>query len=530
MTIEKPENQHIIDLLDNGYVCFSIVNEDPINLRITQINQFAIKVLGLSEKDIYNISFKDLAPECYESIHYNFNILLQSKTTIRFITTVFSKNITLSIKATYTNRNEITCIFYDISEQLNYEQRLQEQNEEIQTQNEELAATNEELIQSSENLFETNNILAKNEQELKQINGMIQSVLNHIPAAVFWKNTESIYLGCNIVFARDAGYNDPSDIIGKTDADFFSKSDVELYYADDKEVISKGIRKLNYEEPQQKSDGSISTLRTNKVPLLNHKNEIIGIIGTYEDITDIKNIQIELIKAKEKAEESDRLKSAFLANMSHEIRTPMNGIIGFSQLLKEKEITDEEKVSYIDIINESGIQLLSIVNDIIDISKIEAGLVELRIKDINVTDLINSSYSFYLKVAEQNNISLTLNNKVPKEFSFAQDEIKIQQILGNLISNAIKFTQKGGVTINCRLVRGMLYIEIKDTGLGISEEFKKSIFQRFRQGRYRPESNRGTGLGLSICKGYIDKMNGFIGFDSELGKGSTFYISLPSLA
>lgn len=530
MSIDKHENQHIIDLFDNGYVCFSIVDEEAMTLRIKQINQFAINALGVAEKDFYNTPFDSLAPECYKSIQYNFKILLQSKTTIRFITTVASKNIILSTKAIYTNNNEITCIFYDISEQRNYEQRLQEQNEEIQTQNEELATTNEELIQSSENLFETNNILAENEQRLKQTNRMIQSVLDHIPAAVFWKDINSNYLGCNKVFAKDAGYSDPKYILGKTDADFFKKSDAELYIADDNEVISKGIRKLNYEEPQQKQDGSIGTLRTNKVPLYNHNDEIIGIIGTYEDITDIKNIQHELISAKEKAEQSDRLKSAFLANMSHEIRTPMNGIIGFSQLLKEKGVTDEERDSYIDIINDSGVQLLSIVNDIIDISKIEAGLVELHLKDINVSELINTSYSFYLKIAEQNNISLTLNNTVPKHFDFVQDEIKIQQILGNLISNAIKFTPKGGVVINSMVNKNMLYIEIKDSGLGISENFKNTIFQRFRQGTHRPQSNAGTGLGLSICKGYINKMNGFMGFDSELGKGSTFYISIPSLA
>ena len=237
----------------------------------------------------------------------------------------------------------------------------------------------------------------------------------------------------------------------------------------------------------------------------------------------------ELIYAKEKAEESDRLKSAFLANMSHEIRTPMNGIIGFSQLLKETSISESDKNHYIKIISDNSQQLLDIVNDIIDISKIESGEVTLNKREVNLKNLLNKISDFYKPQASEKNLGFTADYLINNDnFLYYQDATKLYQIISNLISNAIKFTDRGEVKITCSLEKDTVCFSISDTGIGIPDEYKNSIFDRFSQGySHNNPKYSGTGLGLSICKGLLNLMDGNISFLSEEGKGSTFLVELP---
>lgn len=237
----------------------------------------------------------------------------------------------------------------------------------------------------------------------------------------------------------------------------------------------------------------------------------------------------ELKEAKEKAEESERLKSAFLANMSHEIRTPMNGILGFTELLSEPNLSGKEKVKYINIITKSGYRMLNTVNDIIDISKIDAGQVQVEKTEVNINDELESLYAFFKPEAESKGLELILKNELHNtELYLETDKGKLISILTNLIKNAIKFTKIGSIEIEFSKVENNFLCDVKDTGIGLQENAKESIFKRFEQADVNDSySQQGSGLGLAITKSYIEMLGGEISVESEFGKGSTFHFTLP---
>jgi len=249
-----------------------------------------------------------------------------------------------------------------------------------------------------------------------------------------------------------------------------------------------------------------------------------------------KNLEItveertkELLKAKEQAEESDRLKSAFLANMSHEIRTPMNGILGFAELLKEPGLTGEEQQDYIRIIQKSGVRMLNIINDIVDISKIESGLMKLEIQESNINEQIEYIYTFFKPEVEAKGMKLIINTPLPtKEAILKTDREKVYAILTNLVKNAIKYSNKGTIEIGYIKKDTSLEFYVKDTGIGIPNDRQDAIFERFIQADIPDEwAQQGAGLGLSITKAYLEMLGGKIWVQSQVGVGSTFYFTLP---
>ena len=237
----------------------------------------------------------------------------------------------------------------------------------------------------------------------------------------------------------------------------------------------------------------------------------------------------ELLKAKEQAEESDRLKSAFLANMSHEIRTPMNGILGFAELLKEPGLTGMEQQDYIRIIEKSGVRMLNIINDIVDISKIEAGLMKLEIQESNVNEQILDIYTFFKPEVETKGMILSFNTPLPKEDAILKtDREKVYAILTNLVKNSIKYSNTGTIEIGYNKRNGDLEFYVKDTGIGIPDDRQDAIFERFIQADIPDEwAQQGAGLGLSITKAYLEMLGGKIRVASQVGVGSTFYFTLP---
>jgi PAS domain S-box-containing protein len=239
----------------------------------------------------------------------------------------------------------------------------------------------------------------------------------------------------------------------------------------------------------------------------------------------------ELKKAKEKAEESDRLKTAFLANMSHEIRTPMNGIMGFSMMLADPGLTQAERDSYVKIVNSSCDQLLHIINDIIDISKIEAGQIDLSETTFDLNLLLREILSFHSESVREKEIellSIPLSGFHGSDIIIRSDRTKLRQILDNLISNAIKFTKSGKITLRCFREEDYLFFEVEDTGIGIQKEHQEAVFHRFFQAETSlSRAQSGTGLGLSITKAYVELMGGKIWLRSEPGMGSTFGFSVP---
>ncbi len=269
------------------------------------------------------------------------------------------------------------------------------------------------------------------------------------------------------------------------------------------------------------------------VPIFDEKGDIIKWFGTCTDIQKNKETEAELIRAKEKAEEADRLKSAFLANMSHEIRTPLNGILGFSGLLQQSGLNGDKQQEYISIIEKSGVRMLNIINDIVDISKIETGLMLVNIHEMNVNQEIEFLQAFFKPQIEEKGLQFIINMTLPKEdVYFKSDREKFNSILTNLIKNAIKFTDEGTVELGYTLKKErestLLEFYVKDSGIGIAENKHKVIFDRFIQADIADiMARQGAGLGLSISKAYAEMLGGDICVQSEIGKGSTFYFKLP---
>jgi CheY-like chemotaxis protein len=215
--------------------------------------------------------------------------------------------------------------------------------------------------------------------------------------------------------------------------------------------------------------------------------------------------------------------------MSHEIRTPLNGILGFSDLLMEPDITTEERHKYINFIHKSGNRLLNIINDVVDIAKIEAGQMEIAISRTNVNEKIEYIYNFFKPEADRNGIQISYENGLEAEEAIIRsDADKILAILINLVNNAIKFTHKGFILFGYRKTGSFLEFFVKDTGVGIRQEQQEVVFERFRQGdKLITKTYEGTGLGLSISKAYVEMLGGKIWLESEFGKGSTFYFTIP---
>ncbi|MPQ45920.1 PAS domain-containing protein [Marinifilum sp. N1E240] len=257
--------------------------------------------------------------------------------------------------------------------------------------------------------------------------------------------------------------------------------------------------------------------------------QVLRMVGTMTDISERKKTESEMIKAKNRAEESDRLKSAFLANMSHEIRTPMNGILGFADLLKGHKLRKDKKEKYIDIIEKSGNRMLNIINDIIDISKIESGLVEVELADSNINEQMEYIHTFFKPEVEEKGIKLNYKNELlDNESIITTDREKLFAILTNLVKNAIKYTTKGTIEFGYNKKGDELEFYVRDTGYGIASDRIDAIFERFIQADIKDVMARqGVGLGLSITKSYIEMLGGKIWVKSEEGVGSIFYFTLP---
>lgn len=290
----------------------------------------------------------------------------------------------------------------------------------------------------------------------------------------------------------------------------------------------------------KRKDGSEFPIHLSTTILKDKGGKPIGLVGVASDISELKRKETELIRAKERAEESDRLKSAFLANMSHEIRTPMNGILGFSELLKMPGLTGDQQQEYVSMIKKSGDRMLNIINDIVDISKIESGLVEVVLQESNVNEQTEFIYTFFKPQTEAKGIQLTFNNNLSHDEAFVNtDKEKVYAILTNLVKNAIKYTDKGSIELGYTLKSSIqsashtfekdeLEFYIKDSGIGIPIDRQQAIFDRFIQADIADtRAFQGAGLGLSIAKAYVEMLGGKLWVKSDEGKGSTFFFTIP---
>lgn len=488
--------------------------------------------------------------------------------------------------------------------------------------------------------------------------GLLGQILELIPYAVFWKDRHSNYLGCNPTFAQQCGLADAAEIVGLSDFDMpWSKAEAEAYRLDDAQVMDSGESKLHIVETQCDQNGGVYWLDTCKVPLVNAKEEVVGVLGVYADITEqregsielartrsyleaaidgidsgivlydeeeqlvfcndkyrqiypmpadqmrpgmtyeqvlsgfyrhhwpndpdgldewvgvrleqhrrcepewvqqigerqirvsdqrtsdggivslrtdvtaMKGIEAELRQAKEEADKANAAKSQFLANMSHEIRTPMTAILGFTEMLLGMDVQGDARRA-VETIQGNGKHLLGLINDILDLSKVEADRVEPDYEEVVLASMLDDVVDLMIVRASSAEVELSIDYAGPVPDRVWTDSPRVKQILVNLVGNAIKFTEKGSVTLRPSWVvtdgKGMLCIDVVDTGIGLTEEQISRIFQPFEQADCTTTRKYGgTGLGLTISTRFAHLLGGRLSVQSEVGSGSTFRLELP---
>jgi len=398
-----------------------------------------------------------------------------------------------------------------------YEAAVLKNTELLQTQ-EELQTLNEQL----EEMVEERTVeLKRNEQKYLDLYDNAPTMFMSV------EYQTGIVIDCNETLLKKTGFK-RSEVIGNH---FYSR-----YHPNSIEQVKKNFQLFNETGEIEDSELELITVSGEKVPVLmnstavrDENGNILHSRSVLQDITKLKQTEQELLLAKDKAEESDNLKSAFLANMSHEIRTPMNGILGFSQLLSDRDISDQEKDKYIEAIDKSTQQLLHIITDILDISKIEAKQETTQLTIFNLNELLEEVIAFFRPMFNQKKLTLSyVKNQTFDKYKIKSDQVKLRQILTNIIGNAHKFTEKGKVELDVFIIENKIIFNVIDTGIGIDPSLYSVIFDRFRQVELTySRKYGGTGLGLSLSKSYIEMMGGSISVDSIPGEGSTFIFDIP---
>ena len=372
----------------------------------------------------------------------------------------------------------------------------------------------------------------RDKEILQRERDLMQILMDSIPDKIYFKDTSSKFTRVNQALADEVGQSLPEDLIGKTDFDYFPQSFAKQTYTDEQNIIASGIPQINKEEFHEDRFGQFVWYTATKVPVYNNDNKIVGIVGISRDITKQKQHEIQMEHAMQRAEESDKLKSSFLENMSHEVRTPMNAILGFLDVMRN-DITYSSKVqSYFQIIELNGHLLLKLVDDIIDISKIEADQIEYEITDFSINHLLKNifvEYQHKIELDKENNLfNFKLNLATTDDISVSSDINRVNQIIKNLLENAIKFTHTGHVELGALLGNNVAEIFVRDTGIGIPEDRIEEIFGRFTKVESSTQLFRGTGMGLYICKRLSDALDLNLSVESELNKGSVFRIKFPN--
>lgn len=321
----------------------------------------------------------------------------------------------------------------------------------------------------------------------------------------------------------------PNEIIGKTPLYFMEPDEAERVTSILSELALNKMPIKDFENWNIGKNGKRMCLLTNGVPILDNEGQLLGYRGLDKDITDRKLAEQELITAKERAEASDRLKTAFMNNISHEIRTPLNGILGFGQIIIDPAFSEVEKEGYYSMLNESCDRLLNTVTNIMDVSLLASGNQKIIKKDVVVCDLVQRVSEKFSISCQQKNIIISLpETPANTNLRIRTDEGLLSKIFYQLIDNAVKFNTHGTITIDCEEYPGGYKFYVKDTGIGISEDYKSRIFGNFEQEDFASTRKyEGTGIGLSIAKRTVELLGGKIGLESEKGKGTTFYFSIP---
>jgi PAS domain S-box-containing protein len=372
-------------------------------------------------------------------------------------------------------------------------------------------------------------------QTLHRERETLEVLLESMPLCIFFTDRHQRYIRVNQMMAKLLRISEPGEAVGKTNKDFFTKRVARKMIEEDRTIMETGtpiVNKILYFEDEGVEG---FWMEKSKIPIRDERGVITMIMGIFKDVSDLMLIENELKEARDRAEESDRLKTSFLANMSHEIRTPMNGIVGFANLLRDPGLAEDKKDLFLKHIEHSSNQLLNIIDDIIDISKIESGQLKISNKPVRINAILEEIYSsFFHRIRgdapgeKRVDFRLVKGNE-SNDFTIVTDDFRLSQIFNNLIGNAIKFTTEGHITFGYSM-KNHRHVEffVSDSGIGIPNNKQKLIFDRFGQvNQERSLQPTGTGLGLPISKSLVNLMGGEMWVESAVGKGTTFYFTLP---
>ncbi len=374
------------------------------------------------------------------------------------------------------------------------------------------------------------------QDELAAERNLLKTLMDNLPDYICIKDTASRYVTANSAHASLLGAPGVDALVGKTDFDFFSTASTLPFFTDEQRVMRSGVPQLDRVEViNRESEGKRRWVLSSKIPLYDSVSEIWGIIGISRDITALKKVELELREAKEAAEAATRAKSNFLATMSHEIRTPMNAVIGMTSLLLDTAL-DLEQTEFANTIRISGENLMAIINDILDFSKIESGHMELEQQPFRLQECVEDTLDLFSGRAAEKKLELVSEMDESAPAVVIGDQVRLRQVLVNLVGNALKFTESGEVVLSVTArrsgKRAELLFAIRDTGIGIPQERMHRLFQTFSQvDSSTTRRYGGTGLGLVISRRLVEMMEGKLQVESKVGIGSTFsfeiWVDLP---
>jgi PAS domain S-box-containing protein len=393
--------------------------------------------------------------------------------------------------------------------------------EKLQSRTAEVEA---DVYQRAREIAATNRQLERAIVELKRSQSFLDSVVENIPAMVFVKDARDLrFVRQNRAGEELLGHS-RADMIGKTDYDFFPPEEADFFTSKDREVLEAGRVVDISEEPIDTATGR-RYLHTRKIPIVDEEGRPVYLLGISEDITERKQAADALQAARDEAERANRAKTEFLSRMSHELRTPLNAILGFAQLLELERLPDEQR-EHVDYILSAGRHLLDLINEILDISRIESGQLTLSAEPVEVSDVVSEVAALVGPAADMRGIHVSTGESACDQHVMA-DRQRLKQVLLNLTSNAIKYNRPdGSVTIACGPREGRFRISVSDTGHGIAPEYLERLFRPFDRLGAEIGTIEGTGMGLALSKGLIEAMGGAIGVETELDAGSTFWVEL----
>jgi len=430
----------------------------------------------------------------------------------------------LEVKAAIESKDEVgqlAQVFNSMTERIrNMVASLHQNNQELQQMNEEAAAVNEELHATTDQLAEINQTLESNKLLLDEMQRIAK-----IGAWEFYPQTNKLVWTKQTYQLHEL----PLDYKPTVEAaiNFYAPEYIPVIQQAMQQAVEEG-QPYDIELQIVTASGKRLWVRAIGQAHFNHK-QVVRLSGSFQDIENLKLAAASLSQAKEQAEAANRAKSEFLANMSHELRTPLNGILGYAQILERDKGLAPHQLTGVNIIHQSGEHLLTLINDILDLSKIEAGRIEIHPNEFDLTKFLESIINVIRLRAEQNGLTFTYQPMADLPIAVTGDEKRLRQVLINLLSNAVKFTKQGSVTLKVGPHYGKIRFQIEDTGVGIPEDHLDLIFQPFRQVGEVYMKSEGTGLGLSISKRLVEAMNSELKLISNLGAGSTFWfdVELP---